>query len=92
MKTTREEYGLDPKNAEAAEHEAEEIVAGCAQVFLGHTPVAQGIAAAKLAAMWVDGHYPMHNRPGAYTLIGRMIQDQLREREEARARTTGSPE
>jgi hypothetical protein len=91
MITTPEEYGLDPKNAEAVEQEAERLVAACANVMLGSTPVAAGIATAKLAAMWIDGHYPMHNRSGTYTLMGRMIQDQLQEREEARARTKGSP-
>ena len=92
MITTPEEYGLDPKNAEAVEQEAERLVAACANVMLGGTPVAQGIASAKLAAMWVDGHYPMSNRQGAYTLMGRMIQAKLREREEERVRATGSPE
>jgi hypothetical protein len=92
MITTPEEYGLDPKSAQAVLQEAERLVAACANVMLGSTPVAAGIATAKLAAMWVDSHYPMHNRPGAYTLMGRMIQDKLREREEERVRATGSPE
>jgi molybdopterin-biosynthesis enzyme MoeA-like protein len=91
MITTPEEYGLDPKNAEAVEQEAEELVAACAKVMEGSTPVAAGIASATLAAMFIDGHL-IHLRPGAYTLMGRMIENQLRVREEERVRTTGSPE
>jgi hypothetical protein len=83
-----EEYveGLDPANREAVLAQSEQIVAGCADVFLraGATPVAQGLAAAKLAAMWVDGHYPVQIRPEILKGLVRLIEQSIRDRETAR--------
>src|SRR5262245_50793927 len=80
-----EEYveGLDPKNREAVLAQSEQIVAGCAQVFsqAKAAPVAQGLAAAKLAAMWVDGHYPAKIRPEILKGFVRLIEQSIRERE-----------
>ena len=76
--------GLDPENREAVLAESEQLVAACAQVFMGGTPIAQGVATAKLAAMWVDGHYPAHIRPDMLKVLVRLIEQSIREREAAR--------
>ena len=78
--------GLDPENREAVRAESEQLVAGCAHVFmeLGCTPIAQGVATAKLAAMWVDGHYPAHIRPDMLKVLVRLIEQSIREREAER--------